>query len=244
MQLAPDLLARLAGREPVLVLAGAGLSAASGVPTFRAAQTGLWAKFRPEELATAEAYQRDPKTVWQWYVWRRELIQKAQPNAAHHALTTWQKQRPVTIVTQNVDGLQARAGGDAIEFHGNIERNLCFDEHRVLTDDDIIAGEPPTCRHCNAYARPGVVWFGEAIPEYALLQANQAAEQCHTVVSVGTSSLVYPANALVETALRAGAAFVEINPEQTPVSSLADYRLAAGAEEVLPRLIEALGFNE
>lgn len=240
MQLAPDLLAHLAGGEPVFVLAGAGLSAASGIPTFRDAQTGLWANFRPEDLATAEAFERDPKTVWQWYQWRRELIEKAQPNAAHHALAAWQRQAAVTIVTQNVDGLQARAGGQAIEFHGNILHDLCFAEHRRLEPEEVIPGEPPRCKHCASYVRPGVVWFGEAIPDGALEAAGAAAQNCATVVSVGTSSLVYPANGLVQTALRAGARFIEINPDQTPLSSLADYRLATGAEEALPALVKAL----
>jgi NAD-dependent deacetylase len=240
MQLAPDLLARFAGPEPVLVVAGAGLSAASGVPTFRDAKSGLWANFKPEQLATAEAFERDPQLVWRWYESRRQMIAAAQPNAAHHALTQWQQQRDVTIVTQNVDGLQARAGGEAIEFHGNIMHNLCFADRRRLMDDELVPGTPPRCAQCGAWVRPGVVWFGEMIPEAALERSARAAERCHTVVSVGTSSLVYPANALVETALRAGAAFVEINPAETPLSSLADFRLAVGAQHALPALVDAI----
>ncbi len=240
MNLAPDLLALLAGRGPVVVQAGAGLSAASGVPTFRDTQTGLWANFKPEDLATPEAFERDPQTVWRWYAWRRELIRNVEPNAAHVALTRWQKMRDLTIITQNVDGLQQRAGGDVIEFHGNLTVDRCFAEQRVLDADEQIAGEPPTCKYCGAHVRPGVVWFGEGIPETALEAAYAAVARCEVFVSVGTSALVHPAAGFAEMALRNGARLLEINPDPTPLSSMADYRLVGTAETVLPEVIARL----
>lgn len=237
---APALLETLAGPARVVVLAGAGLSKASGVPTFRDAQTGLWANFRPEELATRAAFERDPQTVWRWYAWRRELIARAEPNPAHMAIAKWQTLGDVTVVTQNVDGLLQRAGGKAVEYHGNIFRNLCLSEHRALADDAWHAGEPPTCATCGAYVRPGVVWFGEAIPPEALRAGDDAAQSADVFLSIGTSALVYPAAGLAEQALRAGAVFVEINPDDTPLSSLADHRVRARAEEALPALLNAL----
>ena len=240
MRFAPDLVATLAGARSVVILAGAGLSKASGIPTFRDAQTGMWSRFRPEDLATRDAFERDPQTVWRWYRWRRELIAKAKPNAAHVAIAKWQQWASVTVVTQNVDGLLQRAGGTAIEYHGNLFDNLCLEEHRRLGKDDWLDGEPPTCRTCGAYVRPGVVWFGEAIPPSAMQAADAAATSADAFLSVGTSSLVFPAAGLAEIALRAGACFIEINPDATPLSSLADHRLQGGAEDVLPALVTAL----
>lgn len=239
MTIAPALRKTVASAAHVVVLAGAGLSKASGVPTFRDAQTGLWSRFRPEELATREAFEGDPATVWRWYAWRRELVARAQPNAAHHAIAQWQKTSNVTVVTQNVDGLLQRAGGQAIEYHGNLFVNRCLQEDHVLDDGQWEQGEPPVCIKCGAYVRPGVVWFGEAIPEHAMHAADEAARSADVFVSVGTSALVYPAAGLVETALRAGAVVIEINPEPTPLSSLADHVLRAPAETLLPQLIPA-----
>ncbi|MEO1576347.1 MAG: NAD-dependent deacylase [Pseudomonadota bacterium] len=240
MNFAPDLLKTLAGAKRIVILAGAGLSKASGVPTFRDAQTGLWANFRPEDLATREAFERDPATVWRWYAWRRELVARAEPNAGHQAIAQWQKRANVTVVTQNVDGLLQRADGQAIEYHGNLFVNRCLQTHRVLSDDEWTHGEPPTCTATGAYVRPGVVWFGEAIPSDAMAAADEAAQSADVLLSVGTSSLVYPAAGLAEMALRAGAVLVEINPEPTPLSSLADHRLEGPAEQVLPALLQAI----
>lgn len=224
-----------------MVLAGAGLSAASGVPTFREAQTGLWAKFRPEDLATPEAFAADPQTVWKWYAWRREQIRNVRPNAAHTALARWQRHANVTIVTQNVDGLQQRSGSEqVIEFHGNLFVNRCFDDDRVLNDAQLLEGTPPVCQHCGGLVRPGVVWFGESIPPAAMAAAQHAVEVCRWFVSVGTSSLVYPAAAFAEQALRNGAQVIEINPDDTPLSTLADYRLNGLAHEILPELVDAV----
>ena len=227
------------GGRGVTVLCGAGLSAASGVPTFREAQTGLWARYDPTELATPEAFARDPTLVWQWYAWRRELVSRAAPNAAHVALADYQSRCPAAVlVTQNVDGLQLRAGAQSvIEYHGNLYVNRCASCGNEPSDDDCTPGEPPGCPVCGGLIRPGVVWFGEAIPAAALAGGERAVSDCRVLLSVGTSSLVYPAAGLAEQALRAGAILVEVNPEPTPLSSLADYRFEAGAEQVLPELL-------
>ncbi len=152
MEFPPELISGLSAGPPAVVLSGSGVSAESGVPTFRDAQTGLWSEFRPEDLATPEAFRADPETVWRWYAWRRELIAGVDPNPAHTALARWQAAAGrLTIVTQNVDGLHQRAGSsDVVEFHGNIHRNLCLDEGRELAEDEMAAGEPPVCRRCGA----------------------------------------------------------------------------------------------
>ena len=243
MNFAPDLLASLAGRARIVVLAGAGLSAASGVPTFRDELTGMWARFKAEDLATEEAFRRDSQTVWRWYAARRANVRAVSANAGHHALTRWQKAGDVTIITQNVDGLQQSAGGDAIEFHGNLFTDLCLDEHRVLGIDEQTDGVPPTCVHCGSPVRPGVVWFGETIPTSAMQQASVAVDTCEVFISVGTSSLVHPAAGFAETALRRGARLIEINPTPTPLSSLADWSLREPAERALPKLVDAVLHN-
>ena len=224
----------LAGTERWLVMTGSGVSAESGVPTFRDAQTGLWAQYDPQQLATPEAFASDPETVWQWYQWRRELIRETSPNPAHHALAELQRlKQEFVLVTQNVDGLHQRAGSmDVVEFHGSIQRNKCFQCHQPGPESD--ATHPPDCAHCGGLMRPDVVWFGEAIPGTALQAAAQAVEACQVFFSVGTSSLVYPAAALAETALARQATVVEINPNPTPLSSHADYSLRGPAGVWLP----------
>ena len=182
------------------MLTGAGVSAESGIPTFREAQTGLWEKYDPLELATPEAFLRDPELVWRWYRWRRELVARAQPNAGHIALAQLAQRVPrLTLVTQNVDGLHQRAGSaDVVEFHGNLFENRCFAEGCLVdvTADAMV----PTCPGCGALVRPGVVWFGEAIPGQALDASFAAATDCDVFLSVGTSSLVYPAAGLADVA--------------------------------------------
>ena len=227
----------------MLALTGSGVSAESGVPTFRDAQTGLWARYRPEDLATAEAFARDPKLVWDWYAWRRALVSQAEPNAGHRALVALAGSVPqLTLVTQNVDGLHQRAGStDVIEFHGNIARTKCSRED-VIVDEPVgrTDGAPPLCPRCGAYVRPAVVWFGEMIPPDALQRAFAAAENCDVFLSIGTSSLVYPAASLAEVAQASGACLVEINPQPTPHSRFADYLLSGAAGVMLPALVEAV----
>jgi len=239
----PDGLAgRLAASRHVMVLTGAGISAESGVPTFREAQSGLWSRFRPEELATAEAFADDPDTVWAWYEWRRDLVAAAKPNPGHHALAGLEQRVPrFTLVTQNVDGLHRRAGSlDPIEFHGNLFENRCFDCGRPALDVPRPCPSPPRCGHCGGRLRPGVVWFGEAIPMEVLERSYAAVEDCDLFLSVGTSSLVYPAAGLAERAAARGAGLVEINPVPTGLARHAAFTWAAPAGEALPALVSAL----
>ncbi len=225
----------------VTVLTGAGMSADSGVPTFRDAQTGLWAQYRPEELASPEAFARDPDTVWQWYRWRRQNVAAAQPNAGHEALAALEAHLPdLRLVTQNVDGLHRRAGHrEVIEFHGNIGVNRCHREGRIVEVDDA-TDAPPPCPHCGAPVRPGVVWFGEAIPKEALERATEAAGACDLLLAVGTSAVVHPAAALAQIARRGGARTAEINPDATELSDDIDIRIPARAAEALPQVLERL----
>jgi NAD-dependent deacetylase len=238
-----ELIGRLRGAERVVVLTGAGISAESGIPTFRDAMTGLWARFRPEELATPRAFQRDPKLVWDWYAWRRARVEAAEPNAGHRALAELETRVPdFLLVTQNVDGLHARAGSRRIaELHGNIMRTKCFDCDRPAADFDRQAAVvPPRCVHCGGRLRPDVVWFGEMLPADAIDAAMWAAAQCEVFLSVGTSTVVEPAASLPFVARRAGAWVVEVNPEPTPLTVHARYVLAGSAAQMLPALVRAL----
>ena len=223
-----------------VVMTGSGVSAESGVATFRDAQTGLWARYDPQQLATPGAFERDPQLVWQWYQWRRGQITRTDPNAGHRALAELQRIKPgLVLVTQNVDGLHQRAGSrDVIEFHGNIHRNRCLRCSRPGPES--AEAHPPGCIHCGGLLRPDVVWFGEAIPVAALEAAARAVEACDLFLSVGTSSLVYPAAALAETALRLRSPVVEINPNPTPLSARADFTLRGRAGVWLPIIAERL----
>jgi NAD-dependent deacetylase len=235
-------LRRLRAARSVVALTGAGISAESGVPTFRDAQTGLWAKYSAEQLATPQAFLAQPRLVWDWYAWRRQLTAKANPNPGHLALVQLQARfREFTLVTQNVDGLHARAGSrDVIELHGSIATTLCFDERTPVADftDDGLA--PPRCPGCGALLRPGVVWFGESLPLEALARAERAARSCDVVLSIGTSSLVQPAAGLPLLAKQRGALLIEINPSPTPLTPHADEVLSGPAGQVLPQLLQQL----
>jgi NAD-dependent deacetylase len=236
--------ARLRDAGSVLVLTGAGMSAESGVPTFRDAQTGLWARFRPEDLATPEAFARDPGTVWRWYAWRRERVTQVQPHAGHAALVALAARlgAGLKIVTQNVDGLHQRAGSvGVIELHGNISRSICsimrapIDAQWLRAHAEI--EPPPSPHHPRGLARPDVVWFGESLPEAALEAAWAAAEHCALCLVVGTSGLVQPAASLPLVARRAGAFVAEINPQATPLSGEVDLVVTGTAAEILPALL-------
>ena len=210
------------------------------MPTFREAQTGLWAEYDPLDLATPDAFARDPELVWRWYQWRRELVAKATPNAGHKALAELQSLVPrLTLVTQNVDGMHQRAGSsDVIEFHGNIFTNRCFADGRIVETDG--NNGVPNCPDCGAHVRPGVVWFGEAIPEDALHDSFAAARDCDVFFSVGTSALVYPAAGLADVAIDAGATTIEVNPSPTGQSESYTASLRGNAGVVLPKLVESL----
>lgn len=229
----------------VCVLTGAGISAESGVPTFRDAQEGLWAQYDPLQLATPEAFEENPTLIWQWYRWRRELVAKAKPNPGHLALAQLAGLVPrLTLVTQNVDGLHQRAGNtDVIEFHGNLFDDRCHAEGCIVKSSSSQQhGEPdvPTCPRCGANLRPGVVWFGEAIPDVALNESFAAAADCNVFLSIGTSSLVYPAAGIADIARENGAIVAEINPEPTMRAASYDFSIAANAGVALPKLLELL----
>jgi NAD-dependent deacetylase len=226
----------------VCVLTGAGISAESGIPTFRDALSGLWARFKPEELATLEAFERNPQFVWEWYESRRAQVLQTRPNAGHFALAELAGRVPkLTLVTQNVDGLHQRAGSPGVlEYHGNILRDRCMLEHVVADRAPEAAGRLPRCAGCGGLLRPDVVWFGEAIPAEPMRAADRAAHDCDVFLSIGTSSLVYPAAGLAETALRRGAPVIEVNPNATDLSPLADVALRGPAGVLLPQLLEAM----
>jgi NAD-dependent deacetylase len=221
----------------VTVLTGAGVSAESGVPTFRGAD-GLWRQYRAEDLATPEAFRRDPGLVWEWYDWRRQLIVRCQPNPAHHALADLEGRCPeFLLITQNVDGLHPRAGSRRIvELHGNLWRVRCLQDETTTENFEVpLPSLPPRCG-CGGLLRPDVVWFGEALPAEALRQAFQAAESCDVFLVVGTSAVVQPAASLPLVAKRHGAYVVEVNLEPTPLTSMAHEAFHGKAGEILPRL--------
>ena len=237
----PDaLVTALRDARHVCVLTGAGVSAESGVPTFREAQDGLWEKYRAEDLATPDAFLADPALIWRWYRWRRDLVREVEPNPGHYALTQLADIVPrLTLVTQNVDNLHQRAGSqDVIEFHGNIFDDRCFADGSVQTGDDSL--DVPVCPHCGGHLRPGVVWFGEAIPEHALDESCAAAADCDVFLSVGTSSLVYPAAGLADLAKASGATVAEINPNPTMSAASFDFAIAGNSGVVLPELVDSL----
>ncbi len=233
---------RLRAAKAVAVLTGAGVSAESGVPTFRGAG-GLWRQFRAEDLATPEAFARDPKLVWEWYDWRRQKISACRPNPAHRALAELEARSPdFLLITQNIDDLHRQAGTRRlVELHGNIWRVRCVQEGIVFELPDVPLPEiPPRCA-CGALVRPDIVWFGEMLPAGALDRAVRAAESCEVFLVVGTSALVQPAASLPLAARQHGAAIIEVNPEPTPISHAVDVSLHGKAGEVLPALLAALG---
>lgn len=227
--------------QNVAVLTGAGISAESGVPTFRG-EEGLWKKFRAEELATVDAFMRNPELVWEWYMFRRDLMSKVAPNAGHYALVEMEKIfENFTLITQNVDGLHRQAGSDNIlELHGNIKKNKCFDcGEKFEGEIDVKVGELPKC-HCGGKIRPDVVWFGELLPAIEINGAFDASSRADLFFSIGTSALVHPAASMPMTAKQGGACLVEVNLEPTPLSDLADYTFHGKSGEILPLIVESL----
>jgi NAD-dependent deacetylase len=233
--------ARLARARRVVVYSGAGVSKESGISTFRDPSEGLWAKYDPMELATAEAYARDPAFVWAWYMDRFGLIEQAQPNPGHTALAELADLVPLIIVTQNIDGLHQRAGSrDVIELHGSALRFKCLaGRHTGLSLADLAGSDeaPPRCPHCDEIVRPDVVWFGEALPTAALERAFELASGCEVLLAVGTSGVVYPAAMVPVLAQQAGAAVIDVNPEPDAIANMADWFLRGPGGEVLPRLV-------
>lgn len=231
---------RVAAAERLAVLTGAGMSAESGVPTFRGPE-GLWRNFRAEELATPEAFARDPVLVWEWYDWRRGIIANCRPNPGHTALAELERRGGgFTLVTQNVDGLHEAAGSrDPVEMHGNIWKVRCTACGRVSEDRRVPIPILPTCNDCGAVLRPHIVWFGESLDPDVMERAVGAFEHADVALIVGTSGVVQPAASLAGLAKRFGAYVVEVNPDATPVSGLVDVALKGKAGEVLPRLVPA-----
>jgi NAD-dependent deacetylase len=222
----------------IVVMTGAGISAESGVPTFRG-PGGLWKNFKPEELATPEAFERDPRLVWEWYDWRRGLIAAAKPNLGHYALVTLEKRVPeFALVTQNVDGLHALAGSRRVlEVHGNIWRTRCLSCRETREQrESPLPRIPPRCR-CEGLLRPDVVWFGEPLPLDVVKAATKAIETCDLMLVVGTSGVVQPAASFGDRALARGVPMVEVNPEATPLSAGCAHVLRGPAAEILPQLI-------
>ncbi|MBU0517682.1 NAD-dependent deacylase [bacterium] len=229
--------------KSIAVLTGAGISAESGIPTFRGKE-GLWKQFRPEELATPQAFFHDPKLVWDWYFYRRNLIAQAEPNAGHFALVELEKmlRESFTLITQNVDGLHRQAGSsNPIELHGNIFVNRCHECASHFSDDEIDFSEmPPLCPACRGPVRPGVVWFGENLNPIHLEDAFAKSHQATLFLSIGTSTVVHPAASLPEIARRGDAKIIEINPDSTPISHAADYTIRDSSANALPPLIEKI----
>jgi NAD-dependent deacetylase len=239
-----DLARRIRDARRLTVMTGAGVSAASGVPTFRG-PGGLWRTYRPEDLATREAFARDPVLVWEWYAWRREKVTACEPNAAHAVLARWSGRDGVGVITQNVDDLHIRAGTrNLIRLHGSLWEVKCFNgcaagarpwrDERVPMPDAL-----PGCPHCGGYARPAVVWFGESLDGADVDRALEATG-CDLFLTVGTSAVVYPAAGFARHAQSRGAFTAEINLEPTPASSLVDLSILGGAEDVLPKLDRVL----
>lgn len=244
----------LATKTRICILTGAGISAESGIPTFRDTQTGLWANYNAEDLATPDAFARDPKLVWSWYQWRRQLVADKAPNPAHYALAQWQyhsqsSNQQLTLITQNVDDLHEQAGSTVTHLHGSLWQNLCsqckapyhdssrrhYDSKETVNFDD----ELINCPHCDGYIRPDIVWFGEALPVQAWQIAEDAAANCEVFISIGTSSLVYPAAGLAQLAKQNGAKIIEINPQPTP-NTVVDITLAERAGVVMPALLQQI----
>jgi NAD-dependent deacetylase len=218
------------------------VSQESGLRTFRDAQTGLWAQYKPEDLASPQAFARDPKLIWDWYAWRREAVKGVRPNPGHYALVEIEKHIPAfTLITQNVDGLHRMAGSqNVVELHGNIQRVRCAEcgAHAETWGDD--SESVPHCTLCDGLLRPDVVWFGEALPWEQLEAAVEAARSCQVFFSIGTSGVVQPAASLAHAARNRGAVVVEINAEPTPLTPKVDFGFHGKAGEILPELVKAL----
>ncbi len=237
-----ELVALINNDTRITVLTGAGISAESGIPTFRDAQDGLWANYRPEDLASLDAFQRNPKLLWEWYNWRREMVMQAAPNAAHHALVRLQAwSRNFSLITQNVDQFHQRAGStNVIELHGNLMTARRFDEDEVLPLAEKLDSLPPYCPVTGKLLRPNIVWFGESLPSAAVNAAEKASIECEVFLSIGTSGLVYPAAGLPVMARENGAVLVEINPDETTISDMVSMRFSGSSSEVLPELVDRL----
>jgi NAD-dependent deacetylase len=241
MDFPSDLIRLLQRAQRIAVLTGAGVSQESGLRTFRDAQTGLWAQYKPTDLASPEAFARDPKLVWDWYAWRREAIKGVRPNRGHYALAELEKKTPqFTLITQNVDGLHRMAGSvNVYELHGNIQRVRCAQCGTFAEEWDEESEMVPQCGVCEGLLRPDVVWFGESLPRAELEAAVIASRACDIFFSIGTSGVVQPAASLASQARNNGAVIVEINAEPTPLTDRTDFALQGKSGEILPEMVSA-----
>lgn len=224
------------------IFSGAGISAESNIPTFRGDE-GLWAKFKPEELANFNSFMKNPQLVWEWYSARKKIIHEASPNPGHVALAELEELiDEVVIITQNIDNLHRRAGSTRIhELHGNIERNYCIKCGENYTDQVILSGDlPPKCQKCNGLIRPDVVWFGEYLPQDEFTAAEDVAQRSDVFFTLGTSGIVYPAASIPRIAKHSGAFVIEINPETTPLSDIADVTIIGKTGVILPEIVKTL----
>lgn len=242
MNFPADFIRFLTAAERVVILTGAGVSQESGLRTFRDAQTGLWAQYKPEDLASPEAFARDPKLVWDWYAWRREAIKGVRPNPGHYALVEMEKRiSSFTLITQNVDGLHRFAGSqNVLELHGNIQKVRCSECGMFTEEWGEDAEAVPVCENCGGLLRPDVVWFGEALPREQLEAAVLASRACQVYFSIGTSGLVQPAASLAHAARNNGSVVVEINAEPTPLTPKVDFAFHGRSGEILPELVKAV----
>jgi NAD-dependent deacetylase len=244
MQFKKEFLDKLKNAKKIVFFTGAGISAESGISTFRG-KDGIWNKMKPEELANFQAFMRNPNLVWEWYQHRREIINKVNPNAGHIAIADLEKYFEVSIVTQNIDNLHRRAGSKIIyELHGNIERNFCIDCNTFFNSDDIgTTGVAPKCAKCGGLIRPDVVWFGEMLPQDQFSDGEKAAQWSDICFVVGTSAIVYPAAYIPISAKQAGSYIVEINLAPTEMSQHADYSLYGRSGEILPMILDEVRKN-
>jgi NAD-dependent deacetylase len=237
-----DLIKQIAKAKSIAVLTGAGVSAESGIATFRDPD-GLWSKFNPAELASAKGFISNPELVWEWYNYRRDIVFSSKPNPGHIAIVELEKLfDDFTLITQNVDGLHQTAGSENVyELHGSIVKNHCFDCSKPFNEEiDLSSTTPPKCQSCSGQIRPSVVWFGEMLPQKALNESEKAAERADVFFSIGTSGEVYPAAGLPSIAKQSGGTVVEINPTATPLSSSADYYLPYPSGLAMPAIISLL----
>jgi NAD-dependent deacetylase len=240
MELKEEFIEKLKSAKSIVFFTGAGISAESGIPTFRG-KDGIWNKLKPEELANFNAFLRNPDMVWEWYQYRRQIIHDTKPNAGHFAMAEFEKYfDDVTVVTQNVDNLHSRAGSSNVfELHGNIERNYCVDcsePYYVESDEESL----PKCKLCGGLIRPDVVWFGEMLPQKAFAKSEKVAADSDICIIAGTSAVVYPAAYIPLTARDAGSYLVEINVAPTEISGLVDYSIMGKSGEVVPAILEAV----
>ncbi len=240
MQFEQDFLNSVAKAHSVVFFTGAGISAESGIPTFRG-KDGIWNKLKPEELANFDAFLKNPDMVWEWYNHRRKIVHESKPNPAHRAIVEAGNIFPeVSVITQNIDNLHKRAGSKTVyELHGNIERNYCVECKKYYTKDFIPEKGVPRCE-CGGLIRPDVVWFGEYLPQNQLIPAENASRNCNVFFIVGTSAIVYPAASLIHVARERGAYLVEVNIQKTEITRFVNKSFIGEAGNILPQIIEAV----